>query len=346
MKILKKIQQLVSIIYTEIETDKLQNYIRNRKADRRIYFFCTPSHSNLGDQAQFYCWLKLFKTIYCDYEVICVPTKYRSEQTLRSIKEFLKEDDKLFIHSGYLLYDPHPELPFILDIIRAFTDRDITILPQTVNFIDPWITNIVQTQFGLHPKLHLMCRDEISLINAKKLFPNVDSLLMPDVVTSLIGDKDYYVAAKRDGILFCLRNDGEKYYSDEALSGLISRFKSVKTDRFDTTINEPMWSWDKHRENLIKEVIAKFSKYRVIVTDRYHGTIFSQIANTPVVVLSSNDHKLSSGVKWFPKDIFEGKVYYAKSLDEAYTYIECILSKESNSSPNPTWFKDNYYNSL
>ncbi|WP_082026255.1 polysaccharide pyruvyl transferase family protein [Prevotella pectinovora] len=44
-------------------------------------------------------------------------------------------------------------------------------------------------------------------------------------------------------------------------------------------------------------ILQQFAKYQVVITDRYHGTIFSQIVNTPVIVISSTDHKLRSGVK-------------------------------------------------
>ena len=100
--------------------------------------------------------------------------------------------------------------------------------------------------------------------------------------------------------------------------------------------------WDRQRTRLINQVLNKFSKYQVIITDRYHGTIFSQIANTPVVVLSSADHKLSSGVKWFPPKLFDRCVYFAPDLDKAYDLANMILEKRIEIKNN-SYFKDNFY---
>lgn len=82
---------------------------------------------------------------------------------------------------------------------------------------------------------------------------------------------------------------------------------------------------------------------KLIITDRYHGLIFSQITSTPVIVIRSNDHKLSSGVNWFSPDIFKNNVTFANSLDEAYNIAEKILQKE-NITPNPPYFYQTFFN--
>lgn len=50
------------------------------------------------------------------------------------------------------------------------------------------------------------------------------------------------------------------------------------------------------------------SHYKVVITDRYHGTIFSLIANTPVIIIKSTDHKVTTGADWF-KGIYDDYVY-------------------------------------
>lgn len=72
------------------------------------------------------------------------------------------------------------------------------------------------------------------------------------------------------------------------------------------------------------------SHYRLVITDRYHGAIFSQIVSTPTIVLSSADHKLSSGVKWFPKEQFTNYIAYANDLDEAYQLAICFCGREKS----------------
>ncbi len=344
-KINNRIVGFLTSRYVKAKSEELLETISKGTNKPRIYFFCTPMHSNLGDQAQFMCWLRLFKQWYPDYEVVCVPTRCRKFKMIRTIRENLKDNDLIFIHSGYLIFDPHPELPFILDVVRAFYDKPITILPQTVNLMDEWYRQVVSRSFNAHPNLTLICRDEVSLEKSKELFPNVKLRLLPDVVTSLIGDSEFqYKDMKRDGVLLCVRNDGEKLYSDGQINELRSRFNGVRTELYDTTIKVHMWEWDKKRELLISDVVKKFSSYRLIITDRYHGTIFSQIANTPVIVLNSTDHKLSSGVKWFPKDVFGRMVTYSKDLEDAYAKATEVLHHESVLPQNPAYFKNTFYN--
>lgn len=341
-KIYKRIKGEIERFYVGRKKKELRKAIANTDSPH-IYFFSTPVHSNLGDQAQLMCWLRLFKEWYPKHEVICIPARYREFCTLRDIRSVITPDDKIFIHSGYLIFDPHPELPFILDVVRAFYDYPITILPQTVNLMGEWYQQVVARQFNAHQNLTLLCRDEVSFEKAKGLFPKIKLKLMPDVVTSLIGDKDFlYKNSKRDGVMVCVRNDREKFYTGKEISGLISRFAGNRVSLSDTTITASMWKWEKGRETLIRKLLNKFSQYQVIITDRYHGTIFSQVANTPVIVLSSTDHKLSSGVKWFPKEVFGDMIQFAANLDEAYSLAsEIIMSSKVNT--NPPYFKEKYY---
>ena len=324
----------------KINIDKIEDY----KGCKKIVIFSVPVHSNIGDQAQYFCWLNLFRRYYPEYKVIGLPARTTNDEMLERLKSTLTPHDKLYVHSGYLIYDPHPELSFICKVIGTFHGCHITILPQTINLISEKKRKDVSDCFNAHPNLTIVSRDEISLQNAHALFGKCKCLLWPDVVTSLIGDSAFqYDKRKRDGIMFCIRNDGEKYYSDEQIESLKKRFEGVKIVESDTTIVLPKRFWDKHREKLIREIISGFAGYQLIITDRYHGTIFSQIANTPVIVLSSADHKLVSGVKWFPKEYFGENVFFANGLDEAYEQGVNILKRGGNVVKNPTWFRDTYY---
>ena len=101
--------------------------------------------------------------------------------------------------------------------------------------------------------------------------------------------------------------------------------------------------YDNFKKILMKTIID-YSKYKVIITDRYHGTIISNIANTQVIVLKTNDHKVTSGVDWFIKNGYKN-IRLAKNLDEAYSYAAELYN---NNSPcnNPNIFKTKYYDCL
>ena len=142
--------------------------------------------------------------------------------------------------------------------------------------------------------------------------------------------------------MFCLRNDLEKKYSDEELNCLMSQFAYTRTNRRDTTITAERWVWDKYREKMIQNIIDELATYEVVITDRYHGTILSAIANTPVIVINSSDHKLSSGVKWFDTNVYGKAVQYAHNLDIAAEMAKEILNKKTTVD-NPPFFYDKYW---
>src|SRR5690606_18099646 len=102
----------------------------------------------------------------------------------------------------------------------------------------------------------------------------------------------------------------------------------------------------KNRKKVIFNHIRTMSKSKLTVTDRYHGTIFSIISNTPVIVMGSTDHKLSSGVKWFSDKVFSGIVYYAKSMDEAVSIARDIYGKYDYDSHIPAYFNNKYWDKL
>ncbi len=56
---------------------------------------------------------------------------------------------------------------------------------------------------------------------------------------------------------------------------------------------------------------------KLIITDRYHGTILSLVAGTPVIVIKTTDHKVTTGAEWF-RGVYDDYVYLAESLQQAY----------------------------
>lgn len=346
-RIKRKYNYLLDNHYVANERQRLLSEIEATRGHKTIYLFCAPTHSNIGDQAQYYCWKRLFSQKFKDYNVVSVPTRCSTDETLEKIKSQLTAEDKLYVHSGYLIFDPHPELPFICQVVNIFHDYPITILPQTINLMSEKKQREIADCFNAHLWLTIVSRDQVSLQNAHKLFPNCNRLLWPDVVTSLIGDADFqYDETPRKGIYFCIRQDGEKYYEEEAIERLKGRFARMRVDEGDTSIKMPIRFWNGRREAIIRNIVRQMATYQLIITDRYHGTIFSQVANTPVIVLSSTDHKLSSGVKWFPKDVFGKNVFYANNLDECHSLAVEILKRNGKVVKNPPYFREMYCDML
>lgn len=325
----------------------------------KIFILAHPTHPNLGDQAQLMCidmWLKsnypshkvfhlgfFTKTlnIYSPLAAVYHSILFLVSYTILKIK--VSRDDVFIGHSGYFMIDHHNGWKMFVDIIRFFPRSKMIIFPQTINFHTPFIREFISENFANAKNLTLMCRDEISHNNAKILFPDTKLMLMPDIVTTLIGSKKF--SNSRDGVLFCFRNDLEANYLESDLEKFIDRFSGVRKMRTDTTLDISESYMKKHRDSIIWSMIEDFAMYKVIITDRYHGTIFSLIAGTPVVVINSSDHKLSSGVNWFPES-FKEYVSFAKSLNEAEILARKILMKDDYSYDLPPYFLNLYYSKL
>jgi exopolysaccharide biosynthesis predicted pyruvyltransferase EpsI len=325
----------------------------------KVFILGHPTHTNLGDQAQLMCtekWLHenypkhsvfhlgvFTKTLY-DYNPVMAV--YRALLFLFSyviLKLKVRRNDIFIGHSGYFMIDHHNGWKMFVDIIRFFPQNKIVIFPQTINFYTPYIRKYISGRFTESDNITLMCRDETSYSNAKQLFPKTKLLLFPDIVTSLIGIKQY--TGIRNGVLFCLRNDLEAHYLENEILSLISKFRDARVERTDTTLAISESYMKKNRNRLIWEMIERFSKFQLVVTDRYHGTIFAAVAATPVVVINSADHKLSSGVKWFPEE-FQEYVSFADDLEEAFEKAKGVLENSEYEYKLPAYFFNTYYKGL
>ena len=340
---IRKILWIIQKILFLLKTLLILTVFRKSKL---IFLFGTPYHPNMGDHAQTVCILKWLNENYPEFNIVKFSLINSSDRIINIIRMFIHSDDKIICHSGYHLTNLYHEQDVYFKLIKKFKDKAIVIFPQTINYTNNTALLEAQAVLNSHPNLTIMCRDEQSYATAQQFFSKVKLLLYPDIVTSLIGTKTF--SYNRDGILFCMRDDIEAYYKPEQIEELKKRFVGQKTDHTDTTLRQYEMKYIYgHREEILDSIFDMYSHYKVVITDRYHGTIFSLISGTPVVVIGSTDHKLSSGVKWFPKEVFGKYIYFAKDLDEAYDRaIEIIANSSQYDYALPPYFKENYYDKL
>ena len=276
-----------------------------------VFLFGVPFHSNLGDQAQTYCILNWIETYLPKYQVCITMLTTATPARIRMIRKCFRKGDILLCHSGYHLTDLYHEKDVYEKIAKLFPEETLRILPQTIYFREKAHADECAEVFNANGKCIMLCRDAYSYETAQTLFAGCRTHLYPDIVTSQIGVFPVDVSSERDGVLFCMRNDKEALYSKEQIMELRRKVEEHYVTRLsDTTIDVSARAIAQNRRRILAETFADMSKSRVVVTDRYHGTIFSLVSNTPVIVVNSTDHKLSSGVKWFPES-FREHVFFA-----------------------------------
>lgn len=327
-------------------------YINKKIRDKNIWLLGIPRSVNLGDQAQVICSERLFAEQYPEYNVF----EFDSVQLMNDncmlidyIASIVKKDDLVFFQSGYNLTDMYPfQEEMHREVVRRICNNRIVFLPQTISFIEPYITNdFVNMSLSIYkdkPNVYLMCRDRKSLSIAAEAFPSVKKIAFPDTVTTMIG-RTKLSSPVENGVMLCVRHDVEGMYSEKELQELKAELSTIgKVEMIDTSVSSPSQFFiRRNREKYVMRMINSLHMKRVVVTDRYHGLIFSIVANTPVVLLKTIDHKITEGVKWFP-DSMKNNVRIASSHKEVIEY-----AKELSDGPrlsNGTFFYDNYYCNL
>lgn len=314
---------------------------------KRIWYFCVPTHSNLGDQAQACCIEKYFRKFFSDHIVFKLSNNafdFYEEKILMILKEKIKETDLIFFQSGYTFTGIHPYENMHRKIVENFPYNKIVFLPQTVKFKNQKILENVQNFYGKYDNIYFFARDKISYDIYKSIFPehrNVHCFL--DIVTTEIGNYDFN-NNERNGILLCVRNDVEKLYSFQEISLFKEKLQKIAKVSLSDTNSETKENSLKEYWKKIEETIDDYAQYQVIITDRYHGTIFALIANTPVIILKTTDHKVVTGADWF-EGVYEDYVYVVNDLEEASQVAQQIVTGFEYRKL-PSYFKEKYYDRL
>lgn len=314
---------------------------------KRIWYFCVPTHSNLGDQAQACCIEKYFRKFFSDHIVFKLSNNafdFYEEKILMILKEKIKETDLIFSQSGYTFTGIHPYENMHRKIVENFPYNKIVFLPQTVKFKNQKILENVQNFYGKYDNIYFFARDKISYDIYKSIFPEHRNVhCFPDIVTTEIGNYDFN-NNERNGILLCVRNDVEKLYSFQEISLFKEKLQKIAKVSLSDTNSETKENSLKEYWKKIEETIDDYAQYQVIITDRYHGTIFALIANTPVIILKTTDHKVVTGADWF-EGVYEDYVYVVNDLEEASQVAQQIVTGFEYRKL-PSYFKEKYYDRL
>lgn len=341
---LKTVIQIPSQIHLYNTT---KNAILSDATAPRIYYIGIPAHNNLGDLAQGMCIRRWLQKHYRDREVVEIETNalvHTRFSVLKHLKKSYKEGDILVFQSGYTTTD----LGGYADemhcaVIKLLPQAKILMMPQTIFFLSEERKKNTSSVYNSACHMLFLARDRVSYGMAKEMFPDLRVRLYPDIVTTLIGQ--YRYTGERDGILFCCRDDSEKYYGEEELDALMQACSAfAKVEKTDTTKKVRGSEVVRQAEKYIFSEIEQYSKYKLIITDRYHGTIFSLVAGTPVIILQSTDHKVVTGAEWF-KGIYDAYVYMADTLEDALEKAKELYREERTHIMEP-YFEEKYYDKL
>ena len=322
------------------------------KAKKRNYLFMIAMHNNAGDLAQTVC---INEWLYRNYpESVTINVAYTSpnDRIVKNICKKVRQQDNVFIHSGFNITDICGDFygsnvfKTHKIILESLPKHQIVFFPQSVEYKDIKKWNQVKEMYGRHNNIIFISRDYISQKYAKELLPYAKHLAYPDVVTTWIGQYEFKEPVK--DILLCLRTGEESIINNEQKDNIYRRLSTIGSiGANDTDVTASAFRYRGHRKEVVLEKIKEFSQYKVIVTDRYHGVIFSLVCGRPVVVLKTKNQKVTSAIKWFPEGV-KRHVYLLESNNDAKE-IENLTKKILSEDIEPLkskYFVDEVYTEL
>lgn len=306
----------------------------------KVWYFCVPVHNNLGDYAQYCCIKEWISNNFPERSLVEIPTmpiRYDYSGLFKILKRLIKPEDIIVFQSGYTSSNLHPDEGVHRKIVKEFKNKTI-FFPQTVKYTSEKEVKKTANIYNNHGNITFLARDKISYETASKYFYGTNVMLVPDIVTTKIGKKKY--SGTRLGISFCIRHDSEKKYSDDSIKTIFADLTTSNDIWTDTTLN----SEEKCSEELVENKIRQFATHKLTITDRFHGTIFSLAASTPVIVLRTTDHKVTEGAEWFTSVIPE-YIRIANSLEEAHEMAKFMLVHSVDDITNP-YYENTFYANL
>lgn len=279
------------------------------KKPKIIYMMGLGDHfPNLGDQAQAAAITMWIEKNF-NHPLIEIKT-FQQEACLLLLKKHTSSQDLIFLHSGGNFGDDWYETQIVREkVFQTFRDNRIIQLPQTIFYSDTSAgrdaLNKSLEVINTHPNTLIFGRDHQSALFSSKVFTNVTTHARPDMVLSLqemveaeLGPLNQTKNSIKK-VLLILRNDKEGIYSNENKEQLSQKLISSGYDSqlWDTDVHDSFPDGKKFEKLL--EYLKFISSFDAVVTDRYHGLIFSVLVKTPCVVLKTHNHKLTSAFDWF-----------------------------------------------
>ena len=278
-----------------------------------------PHHNNLGDHAIVLAEREYIEDNFKEYQYY--------EVSEEKVEKHIHPEDILFLHGGGNLGD---EYLYVEEarrkVVQLFPNNIIIFFPQTMHFSNTEKgkreLNKSREIYANHKKLVMVAREEVSYQTMKKEFYENNVIKTPDIVTYLNKNE---IDQKRDGALLILRSDIEANLDDEKIRQIEqTTLKYFKDIVYDDTAKGP-GILSKYREEKIEEMLKKYRKCQLVITDRLHGMIFAAITSTPCIALGNYNHKIKSCSETLEH---LGYIKYVDNVEEIEENIKYLMSNE------------------
>lgn len=287
-----------------------------------------PHHNNLGDTAIAIAEKKYIEENFSDYEYYEI-SEETLEQCIEKFKKYIDKNDIIFLHGGGNLGNEYLYIESARrKTVEQFKDNVILMFPQTMFFYDTEDgrkeLQISRDIYASHRRLLMVARENVSFESMKKEFQDNIVIQTPDIVTYLNKTEE---GEKREGVLLMLRNDCETNITETERSVMTEIVKKyyASVEYCDTARGEGIKQ--NEREKKLDNMLARYRKSELVITDRLHGMIFAAITSTPCIAIGNYNHKVKACAETLNHlnyiqyiesidDELEDKINYLKNIDK------------------------------
>ena len=306
---------------------------------KKVYLIGTPEHTNIGDSAIVLAEKAFLEKSGFKKNQIKEITLNEYSKYSDIIKKCVRKNQLICWLGGGNMGDQWlGEEYFRRNAMADFKENPMIIFPQTIYYTNTEggkkEKELSVKYYDGNDRLTIVAREKISFDIMRELYPNVKILLTPDIVLSSTKELYGIKKEKRTDILLCMRNDSEKSLSIRECKIIedILRKKVGDFKRTDMMSDIPVTK--ENREVCVQRKMREFAHAKLVVTDRLHGMVFAAITETPCIVFSNYNQKVSGTYEWIKGLNY---IHYVNSVEELEKEIENLLEIKEGVFGNSTW---------
>lgn len=296
---------------------------------RKLIVMGIPHHANVGDNAIAVAEEQILDKYFPNYEKYYMQENYL-DICAKRIEKFINDEDVILLHGGGNIGDTYvtPEKGR-REVIKLFPNNKIIIFPQTAYFSETENgrkeLEVSKKIYNNHNNLIIMAREKKSYNFMKEHFYNAKIYLTPDIVMSMSKHSN----KERKGVLLLFRADKEKVLQEKDRE-MIKKLSDIKFGEYhlsDMDLTNEVINIAGHiRDKILEDKFNEFQTAQIVITDRLHGMIFAAITETPCIVFSNFNHKITESYRWLEN---LGYIKYCNRIEDIEENINEVISAKN-----------------
>lgn len=279
----------------------MRNIIKTENK-KRIFLIGTPEYQNVGDHLITLAEYQFIEQYYPDYHVIEITNEDYMFNKLR-LKNLVKNSDLLMVTGGGFLGSIwfHGHFKEVLDLIEAYPQNKIIIMPQSIYFSeDDFGKEIQETTKHVFERrnLNVCLRDNYSYERMRNLSTSKCQIgLFPDIAL-FYKNKQGLLKRNENKVGWFLRKDKESRLNPTMLKEIKDIFINDGKVLRESTMQYDSIILKENRQLAIVEKLEEISTYEFVVTDQLHCMISCYLTKTPCIAMNNISKKVEGVYQW------------------------------------------------